>query len=307
MEVRELQYFVAVAEELHFARAAERVGIHQSPLSKAITQMERRLGVRLFIRTRRRTQLTAIGESFLVDARRILAEVDAARRHLLAAASGHRGRLRIALAEDLAHPRLSKLISETRAAEPSLDIEVTHANLAAQLADLRAGRLDLGFVLDGIDVYAMFHGMSAERRWGWAGQDVQVAQLWTDVLVTVVRADSPIAARPSAKLQDLANATLIVTGETSACHFYEPLARPSPVERVANISVLLTLVSTGQGIGLMSAAQAETLQWTELVTRPLESPAAEVQTLLLRRNGDQSTLVARFAERAQKSLKLKAK
>src|SRR5882672_7942008 len=96
METRELRYFVAVAEELHFARAAARVGIEQSPLSKAITEMERHLGVRLFVRTRRSTQLTYVGETLLSDARRILAQVDQAQRNMKAAASGRRGRLRIA-------------------------------------------------------------------------------------------------------------------------------------------------------------------------------------------------------------------
>ena len=65
MEIRELRYFVAVAEELHFARAAARVGIEQSPLSKAISELERNLGVQLFIRTRRSTTLTSVGEALL--------------------------------------------------------------------------------------------------------------------------------------------------------------------------------------------------------------------------------------------------
>ena len=89
METRELRYFVAVAEELHFARAAARVGIEQSPLSKAITEMERHLGVRLFVRTSRSTQLTYVGETLLPVARRILAEVDQARGSILAAAFAH--------------------------------------------------------------------------------------------------------------------------------------------------------------------------------------------------------------------------
>jgi DNA-binding transcriptional LysR family regulator len=90
METRELRYFVAVAEELHFARAAARVGIEQLPLSKAITEMERHLGVRLFVRTRRSTRLTFIGETLLPDARRILAAVDQARRNIRGAALGRR-------------------------------------------------------------------------------------------------------------------------------------------------------------------------------------------------------------------------
>ncbi len=68
METRELRYFVAVAEELHFARAAARVGIEQSPLSKAVTEMERHLGVRLFVRTRRSTQVTYVAEVLVPDA-----------------------------------------------------------------------------------------------------------------------------------------------------------------------------------------------------------------------------------------------
>jgi hypothetical protein len=74
------------------------------------------------------------------------------------------------------------------------------------------------------------------------------------------------------------------------------------LEHVANVDVLLTLVGAGRGTGLITAAKAETIQWADLVVRPLESPAAEVQTLLLHRAADQSTLLTRFAERAQKSL-----
>ena len=101
-ELRELYYFVAVAEELHFARAAERVGINQSPLSKAITLMERQLGVRLFVRDRRSTRLTPIGEMLLADARKILAAASQARLSVLAAAEGRTGRLRIAIGDGLA-------------------------------------------------------------------------------------------------------------------------------------------------------------------------------------------------------------
>jgi len=78
MELRQLRYFIAVAEELHFARAAARVGIAQSPLSKAIKDFEAELGVRLFFRTTRNTRLTRAGESFLSDARCVLAAAESA-------------------------------------------------------------------------------------------------------------------------------------------------------------------------------------------------------------------------------------
>src|ERR1700678_3936276 len=123
MELRLLRYFIAVAEELHFGRAAARIGIEQSPLSKAITDMERHLGVRLFVRTRRRTQLTYVGETLLPDARRILAQVDQAHRNIKAAALGSIGRLRIAICDGLAHPRIAKLLAQSREEDPEIDIQ----------------------------------------------------------------------------------------------------------------------------------------------------------------------------------------
>jgi DNA-binding transcriptional LysR family regulator len=296
METRELRYFVAVAEELHFARAAARVGIEQSPLSKAITLMERRLGVRLFIRTRRSTQLTAAGETLLVDARRILAEVNAAQHRLSAVAAGRRGRLRVGLGEDLAHPRISKLIADTRQDEPEVDIEVTRATLNVQLAELRAGRMDVGFVLGAIDLSALFQQEQDRERSPTLGGDIHVVPLWKDTVVAIAK-PAPIAAHLAVTPEELIAGTLILVGE--------PLIRASQphVECVANVDVLLTLVGAGRGIGLISAAQAETLQWTDLVVRPLESPVAQIQTLLLRREEDRSTLVMRFAERAKSSTK----
>lgn len=298
METRELRYFVAVAEELHFARAAARVGIEQSPLSKAITQMERHLGVRLFIRTRRSTQLTAAGETLLGDARRILAEVDAAKRRLSAVAAGHRGRLRVALGEDLAHPRISKLIAETRHDKPDVDIEVTRATLSVQLAELRAGRMDVGFVLGAIDLSVLFAQEEDSERSHTFGDDIHVDPLWKDAVVAIAKPGRLIAAQPVARPTDLSAGPIILVGEPTQSRS----GRRYTVEFVANVDVLLTLIGAGRGIGLISAAQAETLQWTDLVVRALESPA-EVQTLLLRREKDQSTLVTRFAERAQKSSK----
>jgi DNA-binding transcriptional LysR family regulator len=302
METRELRYFVAVAEELHFARAAARVGIEQSPLSKAITHMERRLGVRLFIRTRRSTQLTAAGETLLLDARRILAEVDAAQRRLSAVAAGRRGRLRVGLGEDLAHPRISKLIAEIRHDEPDVDIEITRATLDAQLAELRAGRMDVGFVLGAIDLSALFQQQEDSERSPSLAEDIHVVPLWKDALVAIAKPDSPIAAEIVARPGDLTAGPIILVGEPTQARS----DRRHSVEFVANVDVLLTLVGAGRGVGLINAAQAETLQWTDLVVRPLESPAAQIQTLLLRHEQDRSALVLRFAERAQKSIRRKA-
>src|SRR3546814_7594864 len=99
MELRHLRYFVALAEELHFTRAAERLHIEQPPLSRAIKELEDELGVLLFDRDRRGTRLTAAGTVFLQDTRRLFTVLEQARENAKAVAAGSRGSLRIAVSD----------------------------------------------------------------------------------------------------------------------------------------------------------------------------------------------------------------
>ena len=179
-KLRLLRYFIAVAEELHFGRAAARVGIEQSPLSKAITDMERRLGVRLFIRTRRSTQLTYVGETLLPDARRILVEVDQAHRNIKAAALGRRGRLRVAIGDGLADPRIAALFARSRDEDSEIDIQIMHSPWSAQLHGLRSGVLDVGFTLCPSD-----------------DRDLRSVPLWKDPAALIMCLDHPLATQPS--------------------------------------------------------------------------------------------------------------
>ena len=96
-EIRELIYFVALAEELHLARAAERVGIQESPMSRAISNMERKLGVRLFARSSKGTRLSSTGEALLPIARQMLDDAEQAYQVVHAAAKGRKGHLRVAI------------------------------------------------------------------------------------------------------------------------------------------------------------------------------------------------------------------
>lgn len=179
MEIRELRYFVALAEELHFARAAARIGIEQSPLSKAITEMERRLGVRLFIRTRRSTTLTSIGETLLRDARVILAQVDSVRHNLLSAALGRSGRLNVGVCDGVAHTRIARLLAHTRQHSPDANIQVVYIPSSEQPRRLRSFHIDVGFGLI-------------------PSEDPQLRSipLWIDHVVIVMRADLSLPERP---------------------------------------------------------------------------------------------------------------
>ena len=114
MEFRHLRYFLAVAEELHFARAAERLHIEQSPPSRAIRELEEELGAQLFVRTSRSTRLTLAGKLLMENAPRVLLALDQARESVKAAANGFHGRLRVALSDGITPSRLPALLALPR-------------------------------------------------------------------------------------------------------------------------------------------------------------------------------------------------
>lgn len=117
MELRHLRYFVTVAEELHFQRAAKRLHIEQSPLSRAIKDLETDLGVRLLERTTRCTTMTKAGKLFLAEARRILASVEQARSAIKSVSLGYSQQLRIAITEGVPQHRIQQSDRETATAE----------------------------------------------------------------------------------------------------------------------------------------------------------------------------------------------
>ena len=267
----EIVHFIAVAEELHFTRAAARVGIEQSPLSKAITEMERHLGVRLLVRTRRSTQLTYAGETLLPDARRILAEVDQARSNIRAAALGRRDRLRIAICDGLADPRIGRLVALSRDSDPEIDIQIMHSPVLTQLRELRSGMLDIVFSLcPGSDL------------------DLRSVPLWRDPTALIIRPDHPLSAQSCIRRINADTGALILLGERLSASA-EPIdtwllslaQKAKSIEYVASIELLLTMVATGYGAGLISIAQVETHQRSDLVIRPLHVPEAIITTYLL--------------------------
>jgi len=133
MELRHLRCFLAVAEELHFSRAADRLHIEPSPLSRVIKELEDDLGLLLFVRNRRRTQLTPAGHVFLQDVRKVLSAVQQARENARTVASGRRGILRIAVSDGATEPRLSTWLARCREEEPEVEVRIVEVTLAEQL------------------------------------------------------------------------------------------------------------------------------------------------------------------------------
>ena len=289
MQLRRLRYFVAVAEELHFLRAAQRLHIEQSPLSRAIKELEADLGVKLLERTTRCTRLTPAGVVFLEEARQVLAAFAQARASARDAAKGQKGRLRIAFAEGIAHTRLSHLLARYRADADEVELKIMQMPFDEQVQALHAGSLDAGF------------SFAPVKRNG-----IQANALWVDPLAAVLPAQHPLAAKGQIKLGEIAREPLVLCGERSSAdrytHFEAAILAatesPNVVDYAANEQILLTLVGAGYGVGFVLATHAETIQRSDIVVRPIASPPPLVKTFLLSRTEEPTGPLACFLKQA---------
>lgn len=144
MEFRHLRCFLAVAEELHFARAAERLHIEQSPLSRTIKELEEDLGEQLFVRTSRSTRLTRAGKLFLEHVPRVFTALQQARDSVKAATNGFHSQLRIALSDGIMPSRLPSLLALCRQEEPEVEIRLFEVPLSQQIKGLHDDLYDVG-------------------------------------------------------------------------------------------------------------------------------------------------------------------
>jgi len=206
---RQLRYFVAVAEELHFGNAARRLHISQPPLSQQIAALEIDLGVKLFVRTKRRVEITPAGAQFLKDARAILDDMKKAGDRARAAAEGKTGLLRVGLNYTAPlNPALSAISRRFTKRHPDVRLELHENTSAKQLAGLFHGALDLCFVWPTRDDASPHIGVKAVSR---------------DFLHLVTSRDHPLARKESVTAGDLRDVPLFLTLRQTRTGFYDAL------------------------------------------------------------------------------------
>jgi DNA-binding transcriptional LysR family regulator len=290
MELRHLRCFLAVAEELHFARAAEKLHIEQSPLSRAIKELEEELGVVLFARTTRSTRLTRAGKLFSDHVPRVFAALQQARDSVKAAANGFHGQLRIALSDGITPSRLPALLALCRQEEPEVEIRLTEVPLAQQIKGLHDDLYDVGFA-----------------RADDAGDGIVAFPVWNDPLMVAVPARHPLLAHKRIPLEELLRYPLVLC-DPQACEGHarqvERVLRrvdmePLVAERVASCDLMMALVSAGFALGLTGAAQIAASREQGVVARPLVGRSPMLTTYLLRLGSEPSETLARFIERVQ--------
>ena len=290
MEFRHLRYFLAVAEELHFARAAERLHIEQSPLSRAIRELEEELGAQLFVRTSRSTRLTLAGKLLMENAPRVLLALDQARESVKAAANGFHGRLRVALSDGITPSRLPALLARCREEDPEIEIRLFEVPLAQQLSGLRDDLYDAGF------------SMADE-----VGDGIIIEPAWEDELMVAMPARHELLAHRRVPLDEVLQHPLVL-GDPAVCEGHakqidrilrkkdrEPLIE----QYVATFDVMMTFVSAGLALGLAGAAHIASSREPGVVGRPLAGKSPMLTTYLLRRDAEPSQALARFIERVE--------
>jgi len=290
MELRHLRYFLAVAEELHFARAAERLHIEQSPLSRAIKELEEELGVILLARTTRSTRLTRAGKLFMDHVPRVFAALQQARDSVQAAANGFHGQLRVALSDGITPSRLPGLLALCRQEEPEVELRFFEVPLSQQIKGLHDDLYDVGFA------------QSEE-----VGDRVVAMPAWSDTLMVAVPARHPLLVHKRIPLDALLRYPLVLCDpqvcEGHAKHVERVLRRtgmePLIAERVASCDLMMALVSAGFALGLTGEAHISTSREAGVVARPLASRVPPLTTYLLRLEGDPSDEISRFIERVK--------
>ncbi|WP_284466530.1 LysR substrate-binding domain-containing protein [Diaphorobacter nitroreducens] len=290
MEFRHLRYFLAVAEELHFARAAERLHIEQSPLSRAIRELEEELGAQLFVRTSRSTRLTLAGKLLMENAPRVLLALDQARESVKAAANGFHGRLRVALSDGITPSRLPALLARCREEDPEIEIRLFEVPLAQQLSGLRDDLYDAGF------------SMADE-----VGDGIIIEPAWEDELMVAMPARHELLAHKRVPLDEVLQHPLVLgdpaVSEGHAKQIDRILRKqdrePLIEQYVATFDVMMTFVSAGLALGLAGAAHIASSHEPGVVGRPLAGKSPMLTTYLLRRDAEPSQALARFIERVE--------
>ena len=267
MELRHLRYFVAVAEELNFTRAAERLNMAQPPLSTQIRSLEEELGVRLFDRDKRRVDLTQAGRQMLVRARAILAAADDAVKEIRRTAAGEIGELLLGYA---ASAMFTELLPATlrafQKALPNVQLVVHEMTSRDQLYAIHARKLDLGIL---------------RRPDMPVPPGVRMEEWYTASLVAAIPKSHPLAKKASIGVKDLQDQPLIAYPRDSGVGLYWRVIdlcvkagfQPRIVREARDASVMMGLVSAGIGISIVPA-DTQCIRLEGVVYRQMEGPEA---------------------------------
>jgi DNA-binding transcriptional LysR family regulator len=275
MELRHLRYFVAVAEELHFRRAAERLHVAQPAISEQIRKLEAELGVPLFLRTSRNVQLTAAGTVLLDDARRILRQAEAAQHAARGAGGDERDRLRLGYTPNVLPTAVPRTLARLRSATRHVALEIQTGDARSLLAEVRSGVLDAAVVC----LPAPTAGL-------------RVVPIGREEAVAAVPRDGRVAALPLT-LHGLSRERLLTMGRASDPAFYDAVVSafvlaelPANLQesRAPTVEQLLLEVTAGGGIAILPGSVRDRTTLPGIELRPIVPHPPGVDVGVVARN-----------------------
>jgi len=241
--LRRMEQFIAVAEELHFHRAAERLNMSQPPLTSAIQKLEEDLGVTLIERGNRVLGLTLAGETFVSEARETLRQAEKAIISTIDVAEGRTGVLRLGYVGSALYGRLPDVIRKFRTSHPKVRLELREATTTAQVTALRDGMSDIGILIPPLE----------------QAEDVEQALFDRDRLCMAIPKDHPLSKRSELTLADLANEPFILWPMVEGRSFHLQVIRlcakagfvPTITQEAHGMHAVLSLVSVGGGVSVI--------------------------------------------------------
>lgn len=293
LELRHLRYFVAVAEELSFSRAAERLGMAQPPLSQQIQRLEAMLGHPLFER-RPRVRLTTAGEELLVTARRVLAQVDQGVEAARRAARGELGTVTVGFAASMILSVLPEAVRAFRKGFPGVTLQLRELSSAAQIEALREGRIDVAFL----------------REPAAADKALRFEPIARETFVAVLPPDHPLAARERIPLAALAGEPFVHFPRAVAPWLYDRILtlcheagfHPRVSQEAQEWLTIVGLVEAGVGVSLVPESFRK-LQWGEVAYRALDAAGGQSSILLGWRADGERPEVQAFLRAAREVVK----
>lgn len=284
LELRQLRYFVAVAEELNFTRAAKRVFLSQPALSHQVRGLEETLGVKLLLRTSRRVELTEAGCDLLKLAKETLALLEHGVAELRQKAGAEQARFRVGFTEYANYTPIPRIIERFSLEQPEVRLEHLEGSTLEQLTALREGRLDAGFFLANMDQN---------------DPQLESETLWSEPFVLALLEAHPLATRETVPVRALEGERLIVNARSISpgTHDYiltlcrsagfEPELVLNEGPHIYTFSSMARLVSSGVGVFMVVKTLAQ-VGFPGVVFRPLTDPEPKMDIVLCWQRGDTS-------------------
>jgi DNA-binding transcriptional LysR family regulator len=274
LDLTHVRSFIAVAEEMHFGRAAARLNLSQSPLSRQVQMLEQSLGVSLLGRTTRAVRLTPAGRTFLKEAYRVIEAVESAEALTRRVASGEAGLVRLGFTAASAYQTLPRLVASVRAAMPCVDLVLEEMVTAEQIEALAMRRLDLGLLRPSV-----FRESYSQ---------ITTVPLLHERLLLAIPQDHVLSTGRRPVLEDLDDQPFVTWAPGGGSYFLDLLARlfhdggvrPRTVQQVNQTHTMLALVGAGLGLALVPEA-ARSIRMSSVVLRPIKLPKTAQAALVL--------------------------